>query len=86
MHLVVWTKFALEDDPETGHTRDDVKSEIETWVDRVFGEKCGRENVSTIFFSFSFILFLFLLYYDIYVCQYAGEISVLLARARDSSH
>ncbi|CCD54946.1 hypothetical protein BofuT4_P162350.1 [Botrytis cinerea T4] len=45
VHLVVWTKFALEDDPETGHTRDDVKSEIETWVDRVFGEKCGRENV-----------------------------------------
>ncbi|KAF5878660.1 putative n-acetylglucosamine-induced protein [Botrytis fragariae] len=42
VHLVVWTKFALEDDPETGDTRDDVKREIQAWVDRVFG---GGENV-----------------------------------------
>ncbi|TGO58594.1 hypothetical protein BCON_0053g00290 [Botryotinia convoluta] len=45
VHLVVWTKFALEDDPETGDTREDVKREIDAWVDRVFGEKCGGENV-----------------------------------------
>ncbi|TGO38795.1 hypothetical protein BHYA_0067g00260 [Botrytis hyacinthi] len=45
VHLVVWTKFAMEDDLETGDTRDDVKREIQTWVDRVFGEKCGGENV-----------------------------------------
>ncbi|CAD6448028.1 1a9f4b13-8765-442a-882a-fa122e4c8120 [Sclerotinia trifoliorum] len=45
VHLVVWTKFALEDDPETGDTRDDVKREIDRWVDAVFGEKCGGENV-----------------------------------------
>ncbi|TGO29002.1 hypothetical protein BPAE_0020g00470 [Botrytis paeoniae] len=44
VHLVVWTKFALEDDPETGDTREDVKREIQAWVDRVFGEKCGGEN------------------------------------------
>lgn len=45
VHLVVWTKFALEDDPETGDTRDDVKREIDRWVDVVFGKKCGGENV-----------------------------------------
>ncbi|TGO90950.1 hypothetical protein BPOR_0045g00130 [Botrytis porri] len=44
VHLVVWTKFALEDDLETGDTREDVKREIQRWVDRVFGEKCGGEN------------------------------------------
>ncbi|KAI9650501.1 hypothetical protein NHQ30_000517 [Ciborinia camelliae] len=45
VHLVVWTKFALEDDPTTGDTRDDVKGEIDRWVDGVFGERCGGENV-----------------------------------------
>ncbi|KAF7958484.1 hypothetical protein EAE96_002027 [Botrytis aclada] len=45
VHLVVWTKFALEDDPRTGETREDVKGVIQAWVDRVFGEKCGGENV-----------------------------------------
>ncbi|KAF7892617.1 uncharacterized protein EAF02_000155 [Botrytis sinoallii] len=45
VHLVVWTKFALEDDLETGDTREDAKRDIQTWVDRVFGEKCGGENV-----------------------------------------
>lgn len=48
IHLVVWTKFALEDDPETGDTRDDVKREIDQWVDEVFGKNCGDENVSTV--------------------------------------
>ncbi|KAB8302878.1 hypothetical protein EYC80_006205 [Monilinia laxa] len=45
VHLVVWTKFALEDDPETGDTREDVKREIDGWVDEVFGKRCGSENV-----------------------------------------
>ncbi|QSZ31248.1 hypothetical protein DSL72_000811 [Monilinia vaccinii-corymbosi] len=45
VHLVVWTKFALEDDPETGETREDVKRDIETWVEMRFGERCGRDNV-----------------------------------------
>ncbi|KAG4031413.1 hypothetical protein MFRU_009g01870 [Monilinia fructicola] len=45
VHLVVWTKFALEDDPDTGDTREDVKREIEGWVDERFGKRCGRENV-----------------------------------------
>ncbi|TGO76244.1 hypothetical protein BELL_0166g00030 [Botrytis elliptica] len=45
VHLVVWTKFALEDDLETGDTREDAKRDIQMWVDRVFGEECGGENV-----------------------------------------
>ncbi|ESZ92381.1 hypothetical protein SBOR_7236 [Sclerotinia borealis F-4128] len=45
VHLVVWSKCAWEDDAETGDIRDDVKREIDRWVDRIFGERCGSENV-----------------------------------------
>lgn len=64
----MWTKFALQDDPETGDTREDVKREIQTWVDCVFGEECGGENVSCCF-SFSFYFHFILLHglFSIYI-------------------
>lgn len=46
VHLVVWTKFELEDDEGTGDLRNDVRQGIEGYVGRVFGERVGRENVS----------------------------------------
>jgi hypothetical protein len=46
VHLVVWTKFELEDDEETGDLTERARGEIEGYVDRTFGEKVGRENVS----------------------------------------
>jgi hypothetical protein len=39
VHLVVWTKFELEDDPETGLSTPESRREIEAYVQRVFGEK-----------------------------------------------
>lgn len=62
VHLVVWTKFALEDDLETGDTREDAKRDIQMWVDRVFGEECGGENVSYCFY----FLFIFIFIFDVY--------------------
>lgn len=53
VHLVVWTKFALEDDPDTGDTREDVKREIDGWVDERFGKRCGRENVGAFVLAMS---------------------------------
>lgn len=37
-HLVVWTKFLLEDDPETGFLTDEYHDLIESFVKRTF---CG---------------------------------------------
>jgi hypothetical protein len=46
VHLVVWTKFVLEDDPATDDLTPEARREIDGHVDRVFGEKLGKENVS----------------------------------------
>lgn len=39
VHLVVWTKFELEDDAETGLATPESRREIEAYVQRVFGQK-----------------------------------------------
>lgn len=47
VHLVVWTKFDLEEDPETGDLTDAARQEIEGWVDRVFCQGMKKDNVSS---------------------------------------
>jgi hypothetical protein len=44
VHLVVWTKFELEDDPETGLSTPGSRQEIEDYVQKTFGAK-AREFV-----------------------------------------
>lgn len=46
VHLVVWTKFELEDDPKTDDLTDKARGEIESFVQRTFGNTVGKENVS----------------------------------------
>ena len=46
VHLVVWTKFELVDDPDTGNLTKEARAEIDGYVDEVFGRVCGKENVS----------------------------------------
>ncbi|KAF2852531.1 hypothetical protein T440DRAFT_446167 [Plenodomus tracheiphilus IPT5] len=41
-HLVVWTKFELEDDPITGLCTAESRQEIEGFVQRVFGRRLGK--------------------------------------------
>ncbi|TVY75940.1 N-acetylglucosamine-induced protein [Lachnellula suecica] len=45
VHIVVWTKFELEDDEATGDLTDQARGEIEGYVGRVFGDTVGKENV-----------------------------------------
>jgi hypothetical protein len=40
VHLVVWTKFVLEDDPATGDLTDGMRAQIEDYVTRTF---CDRD-------------------------------------------
>lgn len=42
VHLVVWTKFELEDDPETGVSTPASRKQITEYVERVFGERGGE--------------------------------------------
>lgn len=49
-HLVVWTKFELTPEPITmdkpkGDLTPTARKQIQDFVDEIFGEKCGRENV-----------------------------------------
>jgi hypothetical protein len=46
VHLVVWTKFELKDDPETDDLTDEARREIDEFVDETFCRKVGKENVS----------------------------------------
>jgi hypothetical protein len=39
VHLVVWTKFELEDDAETGLSTPESRQEIEEYVQKTFGSK-----------------------------------------------
>ena len=43
IHLVVWTKFVLEDDPETGFLTKDHHDIIENFVQRTF---CGQDGIN----------------------------------------
>lgn len=50
VHLVVWTKFKLDEDPATEDLTADAREAIEKFVDRVFVERAGKENVSSFTF------------------------------------
>ncbi|KAG0650700.1 N-acetylglucosamine-induced 1 [Hyphodiscus hymeniophilus] len=45
VHLVVWTKFELEDDPKTDDLTEEARAKINEYVDEVFGKRAGKENV-----------------------------------------
>lgn len=44
MHLVVWTKFELEDDPETGLATPESRREMDAYVQKTFGDRLERGN------------------------------------------
>jgi hypothetical protein len=46
VHLVVWTKFELLDDPATDDLTVEARKEIDDFVDETFGKRIGKENVS----------------------------------------
>ena len=46
VHLVVWTKFELVDDPATGYLTDAARAEIDEYVNKTFAAVCGADNVS----------------------------------------
>jgi Protein of unknown function (DUF3605) len=46
VHLVVWTKFDLAEDPVTTDLTDEARGEIDAYVKEVFGRRVGEENVS----------------------------------------
>lgn len=45
VHLVVWTKFELKDEPSTGFLTPASTSMVEEYVDRTFRSKMKAENV-----------------------------------------
>ncbi|CZR50956.1 uncharacterized protein PAC_00831 [Phialocephala subalpina] len=45
VHLVVWTKFELEDDLTTNDLTDEARGSIEKYVEERFRRRCGDENV-----------------------------------------
>ena len=45
VHLVVWTKFDLEDDPATDDLTPTARAEIDAFVDKIFCERVGKEKV-----------------------------------------
>ncbi|KAJ8116409.1 hypothetical protein ONZ43_g4446 [Nemania bipapillata] len=44
VHIVVWTKFDLEDDPATDDLTDKARAEIDAFVLKTFGSRVPREN------------------------------------------
>jgi hypothetical protein len=48
VHLVVWTKFELEDDPATDDLTDEARAAIQKYVDQRFGQRVGNDNVRLI--------------------------------------
>lgn len=53
VHLVIWTKFELEDDPVTDDLTIKARGEIDGFVDKVFVKRVGTEKVSLCTISFS---------------------------------
>lgn len=51
VHLVVWTKFDLEEDPVTTDLTDRARQEIETFVQHKFGSKVPRDRVSPKYYA-----------------------------------
>lgn len=48
VHLVVWTKFDLPDDPDTKELTTAMRQDIDAYVDRTFRQAVPEENVSQI--------------------------------------
>jgi hypothetical protein len=46
VHLVIWTKFELEDDPATDDLTDKARKEINDYVKQKFGSQLSEDNVS----------------------------------------
>ena len=47
VHLVVWTKFKSEDDPDTGNLTPAARKQIDDFVTKTFRSKVDHENVRT---------------------------------------
>lgn len=45
IHLVVWTKFELEDDPSTDDLTPQARKEIDDWVEETFRSRMPAEKV-----------------------------------------
>mgnify|MGYP002620671310 CR=1 FL=1 len=54
VHLVVWTKFPLEEDPKTEDLTDQARAQIDAWVNKVFVERVGKDRVGIAFLPSSF--------------------------------
>lgn len=44
MHLVIWTKFELDEDPVTGLSTPESYREIDSFVKKTFGSKLQPDN------------------------------------------
>lgn len=49
VHLVVWTKFCIDEDPVTGDLTDRAREQVDTFVTRTFQSQVSPENVRAIF-------------------------------------
>lgn len=45
VHLVVWVKFEIEDDPATGYLTPQANDQIQKYVDQMFGSRMSPEHV-----------------------------------------
>lgn len=45
IHLVVWTKFALEEDPDSGHLTERTRNQVDDFVTQVFGTRVPSDHV-----------------------------------------
>lgn len=58
VHLVVWTKFDLEEDPVTGDLTDKARAEIEAFAQHKFGSRLSRDQVNIVYHLSSENIFL----------------------------
>jgi hypothetical protein len=61
VHLVVWTKFPFQDDPETGDLTVESRKQIDEYVKKTF-YKIDPDHVSFLFLYFCFPNFFFVSY------------------------
>lgn len=45
IHLVIWTKVRLEEDPATGDLTEEMREKIENYIQRTLCGRISRENV-----------------------------------------
>jgi len=45
VHLVVWVKFAIEDDPITGYLTTEANDQIQNYVDKTFASQMNPDQV-----------------------------------------